>query len=86
MSELAQMNLMRPAGFARLVRLNYLAPDIVAAILDGEQPKGLTRKKLLTFDLPIDWKLQRALLGFVEKPELSCRRDVSDGSGDALTS
>jgi len=56
LSELAQLNRMRPAGFSRLVRLNYLAPDIVASILDGEQPAGLTRKQLLKFDLPIDWK------------------------------
>ena len=74
MSELARLSRMRPAGFARLVRLNYLAPDIVTAILDGSQPRGLTRKRLLQFDLPIDWKLQRSLLGFGEKPELSCTK------------
>ena len=27
---------------ARLIRLNYLAPNIVAAILDGKQPVDLT--------------------------------------------
>jgi DNA invertase Pin-like site-specific DNA recombinase len=68
--ELARSQNMKAAGFSRLVRLNYLAPDIVAAILDGEQPDGLTRKQLLRFDLPIDWKLQRALLGFAQRPEL----------------
>ena len=56
----------RPASFARLVRLNYLAPDIVAAIIDGEQPADLTRQKLAQIDLPIDWPLQRRLLGFSE--------------------
>src|SRR5258708_3189747 len=54
----------QPASFARLVRLNYLAPDIVAAIIDGEQPTDLTRQKLAQIDLPIDWALQRRLLGF----------------------
>jgi site-specific DNA recombinase len=32
---------------ARLLRLNHLAPDIVAAILDGKQPADLTAKKLI---------------------------------------
>lgn len=55
----------REAGiFARLIRLNYLAPDIVAAILDGRQPPGLTRRRLLYANLPTDWPQQRALLGF----------------------
>ena len=48
----------------RLLRLNYLAPDIVAAILDGEQPSSLTRKMLLYGELPLDWALQRRMLGF----------------------
>ena len=32
---------------ARLIRLNHLAPDIVAAILDGKQPTDLTSNKLM---------------------------------------
>lgn len=59
----------KPASFAKLVRLNYLAPDIVAAVLDGDQPKGITRKKLMQVDLPTDWVLQRRLLGFPPRPE-----------------
>lgn len=54
----------KPASFSRLVRLHYLAPDIVAAILDGTQPDALTRQTLLDCDLPMDWELQRRLLGF----------------------
>lgn len=66
-------HLARSAGcrtdfFSRLVRLNYLAPDIVTAILDGKQPEGLTRKSLTTIDLPLDWSLQRRLLGFPPRP------------------
>ena len=59
----------RPLSFSRLVRLNYLAPDIVAAILDGEQPGDLSRKKLMQMDLPIDWSLQRQLLGFPRRAD-----------------
>lgn len=54
----------RPGHFSRLVRLNYLAPDIVNAILDGTQPASLTKDTLLKANLPTDWSLQRKLLGF----------------------
>ena len=54
----------RPGHFSRLIRLNYLAPDIVTSILDGAQPESLTSHKLLHVDLPLDWTLQRNLLGF----------------------
>jgi DNA invertase Pin-like site-specific DNA recombinase len=50
--------------FARLLRLNYLAPDIQAAIVDGTQPPGLTRHMMLYSSLPLDWEQQRQLMGF----------------------
>jgi hypothetical protein len=46
------------------MRLNYLAPDIQAAIVDGVQPPDLTRVKLLSGALPLDWEQQRRFLGF----------------------
>lgn len=55
--------------FARLVRLNYLAPDIVAAILDGLQPPTLTARALIRCNLPMDWALQRQLLGMPAQPD-----------------
>jgi hypothetical protein len=48
----------------RLLKLNYLAPDIVSAILTGTHPANLTRSKLADLDLPLDWALQRRMLGF----------------------
>ena len=49
----------------RLVRLTFLAPDIVAAILAGQQPAGLTANKLMADTrLPLDWRDQRGALGF----------------------
>jgi site-specific DNA recombinase len=60
-------------SFSRLVRLNYLAPDIVSAIIDGTQPATLTRRQLIECDLLIDWDLQRRLLGFPAKQELAVR-------------
>ena len=51
--------------FTRLVRLNYLAPDITKAILDGRQLPDLTADKLLAHSrLPLAWHEQRTLLGF----------------------
>lgn len=51
--------------FARLIRLGYLAPDIVSAIIEGKQPASLTRQKLARIgSLPIRWDEQRAILGF----------------------
>ena len=50
----------------RLVRLAWLAPDIVAAILDGRQPVGLTASGLMRDTrIPLDWQDQRKALGFV---------------------
>lgn len=55
-----------PGYFSRLVRLNYLAPDIVASIADGTQPPGLDRKVLASAHIPLDWSVQRKLFGFPE--------------------
>lgn len=55
--------------FARLIRLNYLAPDIVLAIRDGAHPPGMSRQGLLKTNLPLDWAIQRNLLGFPAQPE-----------------
>jgi site-specific DNA recombinase len=60
----SQQNMGGPYA-ARLIRLNYLAPDIVVAILDGKQPVDLTANKLMADTrLPLDWRAQRAALGF----------------------
>ncbi len=48
----------------RLVRLYWLAPEIVDAILAGRQPLGLTARSLLSADLPMEWAGQKAALGF----------------------
>jgi site-specific DNA recombinase len=49
-----------------LVRLSYLAPDIVRALLKGRQPIELTPTRLLRLskDLPHDWNEQGQFLGF----------------------
>ena len=40
-----------------------VSPRIVEAIVDGTQPKGLTRNRPLESELSADWSEQEALLG-----------------------
>lgn len=50
---------------SKLARLSYLAPDIVAAIVDGSQPPQMTGRKLLrNGNISLDWNEQRKQLGF----------------------
>jgi site-specific DNA recombinase len=45
--------------------LTLLAPDIVAAILSGQQPPELTARRLMDDTrLPLAWNEQRRTLGF----------------------
>ena len=47
----------------RLLRLAFLAPDIVTAILNGKHPPQLTANRLMDDTrLPLDWSAQRELL------------------------
>jgi hypothetical protein len=47
----------------RLLRLAFLAPDIVTAILNGRQSPQLTANRLMdNTRLPLDWFAQRKLL------------------------
>ena len=51
----------------RLARLAFLAPDIVTAILTGQQPVELTANRLMQDTrLPLAWDQQRKTLGFPE--------------------
>jgi len=49
----------------RLFRLTLLAPNIVGAILNGNQPPELSARKLMDDTrLPLEWNEQRRALGF----------------------
>lgn len=53
------------ADAKRMLPLGYLAPDIVEAILAGQQPADLTALSLKNgYSLPMIWSEQRAQLGF----------------------
>ncbi|PTD17801.1 recombinase family protein [Sphingomonas fennica] len=48
---------------SRIVRLNFLAPAIVEAILAGTQPTSVSATSLRTASLPINWDEQMAMFG-----------------------
>ncbi len=49
----------------QLLRISWLAPDIIAAIVEGTQPADLTGRRLLrATDIPLEWKAQRAYFQF----------------------
>ncbi len=52
-----------PRYVGRILRLAFLAPDIVEAILDGSQPAELELERLMK-GIPIGWNEQRRALGF----------------------
>ena len=49
---------------SRILRLTFLAPDIVEAIVKGSQPKGLELSDLMA-EFPMEWDRQRELFGFL---------------------
>ena len=63
--EISKRQGVTPSYAARLVRLNYLAPDIVEAILVGAHPADLTANKLMKDTrFALSWREQRRALGF----------------------
>ncbi len=49
----------------QLVRLSFMAPDIISAIVDGTQPPDLTGRKIMRINkIPLDWAGQRKMFGF----------------------
>lgn len=75
-AEIAKRKNVSLSHFMRLLRLNYLAPDIVTSIMDGAQPRSLTRRALLNANLPLDWALQRQLFGFPDQPPMRTADEI----------
>ena len=66
-AELAAAAGVSSSHFTRVLRLGFLAPDVVEAIASGRQPIGLTATKLLRDTrLQLAWSDQRKMLGFAE--------------------
>jgi hypothetical protein len=55
-NELAAAEKINPSYVSRVLRLTLLAPEMVEAILDGRQPKGVTLPGLME-PFPVEWQL-----------------------------
>jgi len=62
-AEIAHRFGLSEADVRRILRLAFLAPDIVEAIVEGRQPRTLTVTMLLR-PIPLAWADQRAAFGF----------------------
>jgi hypothetical protein len=62
-TDLAEQEGVTDASVCRLLPLTCLAPDIVEAILDGRQPKGLRLADVLG-NGPVGWDAQNETWGF----------------------
>ncbi|MGI8723818.1 MAG: hypothetical protein ACR2J1_00265 [Methyloceanibacter sp.] len=63
LKEIAAEEAISSSYATRLLRLAFLAPDIVTAILNGKHPPQLTANRLMDDTrLPLDWTAQRRLL------------------------
>ena len=56
-TDLAQCERIAAPYLTRVFRLAFLAPDVVEAILDGRQPRGLTLQSLRA-QVPDEWACQ----------------------------
>lgn len=61
--DLASQLGLKPSYVSRILSLNNLAPDIVEAIVEGNEPDGLSIEKI-SRNIPEDWAEQRKLFGF----------------------
>ena len=65
-TDLAEQERVTDAYVCRLLPLTCMAPDIVEAILDGRQPKGLRLAEMLG-NGPVSWEEQRRARGCVQR-------------------
>lgn len=65
-ADLARALKLEPGWAAEVLRMTALAPDVIAAIFEGRQPRHLNLHVLRgrQEQLPRDWAEQRRLLGF----------------------
>jgi site-specific DNA recombinase len=62
--EIAKQERVSDRYIGRVIPLAFLAPEIVADMLEGQQPADLTIQALSThLEIPLEWNDQKALLG-----------------------
>jgi len=64
LSEIAKIERTDKAYIAKIFKLNYVAPDIVRAILDGNQPEHLKLRDFTHATIPDLWEEQKEFYGF----------------------
>jgi len=62
--DLARKNGMTTSYVMRVVRVGFLAADIMEAIFNGTQPADMTLERFRR-PIPLEWPKQRQLFGFV---------------------
>ena len=60
--ELAEREGLTKPSVSHVLRLAYLAPELVERCLAGQQPRTLTQRWLKRHPLPEDWREQRDLI------------------------
>ncbi len=63
-SQLMEKEKIGMSYLSRILRLNFIAPDIVTAIVEGKQPRDLKLQDLMTKTIPDLWQEQREKFGF----------------------
>jgi site-specific DNA recombinase len=63
--EIARKAGVGPRYVIRMMRLGFLAPDIIEAILEGRQTAAVT-VEVFRKPIPLDWSEQHLMLGFIE--------------------
>ena len=80
---IANEQAMEARDVTRILHLAFLAPDVVQRIVRGEQPMGLSTKRLLAqAPFPLRWDEQRRLLGSAVDSALAGGR-LSNGRAEA---
>lgn len=60
--EIAERDLTSKRRVQQIIKLAFLAPNIVRSIVEGKQPIGLTSDWLLRHDFPVEWCKRRELI------------------------
>lgn len=63
-AEIAKLEKTEKAYVAKVFKLNYVAPDIVEAVLKGSQPANLNLKDFTQKTIPDLWAEQKEVFGF----------------------
>jgi len=64
LAEIARANSVDGSYVSRMIDLTLLAPDIIGAILDGQEPSGLSLARFTARPIPPPWEEQRRAFGF----------------------